>query len=231
MIANGEDFNLNIFLLDKGTRAEAVASTKGTVVWKFGQEMGGPNVRFFFWPWTPFLRHITRAIDITMLSLKDSHYDYASSSRKYRSVRDIIGCDYFDELILRTIPDRTGCGSRPGQLFVPFDPDHPNTPVAHHDLNLELLWNGWTEDLAHTVYRLLTTGQVAVVKLVHSHAYEGQRSFFSAAHAELFNNRYHGGYRLSEHSDDIRTLKVELDWPLGSSELVISITKKRFQFR
>lgn len=141
------------------------------------------------------------------------------------SFRDVIGYNRFAEMTFRL--SLKASGDSPGSLFVPVN-DDPNVQASHHLLAWGLDANNWNGEVVFTVYGLLTTGQVSCVRIEHNKAYEGLRSFFGSPLAALFGNSSTGRH-LSRAEVD--TLNVQLDWPVGSNKMVISITKKVANFR
>lgn len=225
MILNDDEFNLNIFLVSKQVRAEAVAVTKGTVTWRFGDGVPSWKIRLFLSVMSPFLQHITRNVSIPMMAV---HHDdqYCSPCRYHVSFCDVIESNRLSTLTFRLRP----ADSKWPTTRALFDPisDDPMLQTPHYDVASALHNDNWTRDVVKTVHRLLNSGQVACVKIEHAHAHEGLRSFFARPWVALFDNVLSRDLLWPTES---AVLDVKLDWPVSSKMLVLCITKKLSQFR
>lgn len=135
-ISSKDALNLNVFLLNNETCADAFALTRNTVIWRFGSSPNHQHMTDFltYMPWGPgsYLRHITRgfSIDSSWLSCLDVN---SCCKRNITPFPFIFTNDHLSELIIRLTPH--ACASPvPCALFRTDNHGDMNTQVAHQHL-------------------------------------------------------------------------------------------------
>lgn len=209
-------------MLNKEIRADAVALTEQTVMWKFAWAIHDKLVSQFFSDIGPFMRHITRGVNIAATSL--TWFDHHECRKRNITPFNLTSTlDHLHELVIRLTPRATASAER-SPLFRSGAGEDLDTRVDHDLLDDQLRMHLCGFDILYTLHYFLERDEISVIKLTHDQAYEGLRSFFSSSLDVKLGNPEAPMYITMKA---VNALDVELDWPVGSGELTLCFTKKR----